>query len=71
MSHRQLGQRSLGHRAPVHWQLGRRQRSQREPSANDSHVSYFAAVVPIGYLDDEPAMLPGPGPGPPLYSEVS
>ena len=68
MSHRQLGQRQLGHRALGCQQLGHRQQSNWEPSAIDPHVSYFATVVPIGYLDDEPCRQ---FPDPPLYSEVS
>jgi len=70
MSHRQLGQRQLGHRAPGRWQLGHRQHGRREPSAVDAHVPYFATMVPIGFLDDEPGMLDSQFPNPPLYSEV-
>jgi len=66
MSLRQLGQRQLGHRA-----LGHRQHGRQEPSAVDPHLSYFATVVPVGYLDDEPGMPCSQFPEPPLYSEVS
>jgi len=66
MSHRQPGRRELDHR-----QLGQRQRGRWEPSAVDPHVSYFATVVPVGYLDDEESGMHGNQfPDPPLYSEV-
>jgi len=68
MSHRHPGRRLPGHRTVAHQQLGRRQNSHREPSAVDPRMSYFATVVPIGYVDGEAWSQ---FPDPPLYSEVS
>lgn len=66
MSRRQLGHRQLGRQ-----QLGLRQPSRREPSSVDPCMPYLAAVVPIGYLDDESGMTCSQFPDPPLYSEVT
>ena len=66
----------IGHRVQLsptmsHRPLGRQQRGGREPSVVDPCVSYFATVIPVGYLDDESGMSSSHFPDPPLYSEVS